>query len=316
MEDLADGIKREFGADFDASAPRRALNNFKWQLPASLPKSGKPSILTSEVHTFGQVFAGCFYDTLRNVFENQTKQDQANLWKATQTVGKILTAAAREAPESPRFFQSVGRAMVLADQKLNDGTNRNAIIDAFTRHAISLGSAAMLAPRSSLAGAAPQVRGKRGSAILTATTREDLKRRIGAPPRARMSVTTRSIGEEQIAEATHYREVSLASLSKDLKGVVALAAEPVLIGSSGKRAAIVSAMPDENTTTDEVHTFVESLLESDAIEFDGGSRPAVPTRGIRSAAPMRAATAQPRRPCRIMRFASEEIRKWSTAQVR
>ena len=116
--------------------------------------------------------------SLRDVFTirfemflpTEPKHDQANLWKATQTVGKLLAAAAREAPEAPRFFQSVGRAMVLADQKLNDGTNRTAISDAFTRHAISLGSAAMLAPRSSLAGGAPHMRGKRGAAILTTTT--------------------------------------------------------------------------------------------------------------------------------------------------
>src|ERR1700741_2846235 len=118
MEDLADGTKRERGADFDSSAPRHALNNFQWQLPSTLPKPGKPSLLTQEVHSFGRVFAGCFYDALRNIFASQPKQDQASLWKAAQTVGKLLAAASREATETPRFFQSIGRAMVLADKKL------------------------------------------------------------------------------------------------------------------------------------------------------------------------------------------------------
>lgn len=294
MEDLADGIKRENGATFDASAPRRALNNFKWQLPDSLPTSGKPGVLTSEVHTFGQVFAGCFYDTVRNIFAMQSKQDQANLWKAAQIAGKLLIDATREAPETPRFFQAIGRAMVIADQKLNNGEHRVAIGDAFNRHALKLGSAAMLAPRASLAGAAPKMTGKRGS-ILTASTRDDLKRRIGAPPSARLSVTARSIGDDTIAEATHRREVPLGDLSKDLKGVVAYAAEQVLVGSSGKRAALVSAMPDANSTTDEVQTFVKSLLESDAIAFDDDSASAAPTRGFRAAGPTRSATAKPRR---------------------
>jgi hypothetical protein len=295
MEDLSDGIKREFGVSFDASAPRRSLNKFKWQLPTTLPTSGKPGVLTSEVHCFGQVFSGCFYDTLRNVFAAQSKQDQASLWKAAKIVGKLLTVAAREAPETPRFFQAVGRAMVLADDKLNNGANRTAIGDAFMRHAIKLGSAAMLTPRSSLAGSAPKTGIKRGGGILTASTRDDLKRRIGAAPTARMSVTSRSIGDETIAEATHHREVSLGDLGKELKGVVAFAAEPVLVGSSGKRAAIVSAMPDEGVTTDEVHTFVKTLLEKDAISFDGGAS-ATPRRGIRSAASTKGAAAQPRRP--------------------
>lgn len=296
MEDLADGTKRERGADFDGSAPRHALNNFKWQLPDTLPKRGKPSLLTSEVHSFGRVFAGCFYDALRTIFANQPKQDQANLWKAAQTLGKILTAAAREAPETPRFFQSVGRAMVLADQKFNEGTNKSAIVDAFTRHDISLGTAAMLAPRSSLAGAPPKMKGKRGASILTTATRDDLKRLIGAPPKARLTVSARSIGDEQIAEATHYREVSLAALSKDLRGVVTFAAEPILIGSSGKRAAVVSNLPNEGTTTDEVHTFVSTLLESDAIDFDESSRTAAPARGFRATSPVSGEATVPRRP--------------------
>jgi Fungalysin metallopeptidase (M36) len=302
MEDLADGFKRDSGADFDASGPRRALNNFKWQLPTTLPTSGKPAVLTSEIHSFGRVFAGCFYDALRNVFARQVKQDQANLWKAAQTVGKLLTAGAREAPETPRFFQSVGRAMVLADEKLNKGANRSALTAAFTRHGISLGTAAMLTPRSSLAGAAPNMGKKKGAAILTPTTRDDLKRRIGAAPTARLSVIARSIGDESIAEATHHREISLGSLSKDLAGVVVFAAEPVLVGTSGKRAAIVSAMPDENVTTDEVHTFVQTLLEADSIEFDGGPSTAG-TRGIRSAGAMSAAAEKPRRtlPTHIIR---------------
>ena len=295
MEDLADGIKREFGATFDAAAPRRALNNFKWQLPDSLPASGKPGVLTSEVHTFGQVFAGCFYDTVRNIFAMQSKQDQANLWKAAVIAGKLLIDATREAPETPRFFQAIGRAMVLADQKLNNGDHRTAIGDAFNRHALKLGSAAMLAPRASLAGSAPKVTGKRGASILNSSTREDLKRRIGAAPTARLSVSARSIGDDTIAEATHRREVHLGDLSKDLKGVVAFAAEQVLVGSSGKRAALVSAMPDASITTNEVQTFVKSLLETDAIAFEDESASTAPTRGFRAAGPTKSAAAKPRR---------------------
>jgi hypothetical protein len=295
MEDLADGIKRRNGADFDASDPRHALNNFKWQLPTTLPTSGKPNVLTSEVHSFGRVFAGCFYDTIRNVFTKQAKRDQASLWKAAQTTGKILTIAAREAPETPRFFQSIGRSMVLTDQKLNKGANRAAIGDAFARHGVALGSAAMLAPRASLAGSAPNTGVKRG-AILSATTREDLKRRMGAAPESRLSITTRSIGDDEIAEATHHREVSLEGLSKDLKGVVAFAAEPVLVGSSGTRAALVSAMPDENVTNDEVQTFVKTLLDKDSIDFDGSAAATPSTRGVRSAVGMGVAEDKPRRP--------------------
>jgi hypothetical protein len=296
MEDLADGTKREFGASSDGSAPRRALNKFKWQLPTTLPTTGEPAVLTSEVHSFGRIFSGCFYDTICNIFRASSSKTPASLWKAAQLAGKLLVAGARQAPETVRFFQSVGRAMVLADQTTNAGANRDALREAFTGHGVALGSAAMLAPRSSLAGAAPKLGGAKRGGILTATTRDDLKRRIGAAPRSRMSVSTRSIGGEQVAEATNFRSVPLADLSRDLRDVVVVVAEPMLIGSSGKRAALLSAMPQESVTTDEVHTFVQTLLEKDSIAFDGddGARPAAS--GIRSAGAQRGATGtQPRR---------------------
>lgn len=293
MEDLADGTKRHFGASFDASAPRRALNNFKWQLPTTLPTSGKPSVLTSEIHSFGRIFSGCFYDTIRNIFESYSTRNQSNLWKAAQTAGKLLINGARQAPENPRFFQSVGRSMVLADQTTNGGANGEAIRDAFSRHGVSLGTAAMLAPRASLAGEAPRIAAAaKGGAILTATTRDDLKRRLGVAPETRLTVSAVKIGDEKVAEAVHHREVPLTGISKRLSGVVAMVAEPVLVGSSGKRAAIVSALPQESVTTDEVHTFVESLLENDSIVFENEIPTAATKRGaIRAAAAARPASA-------------------------
>jgi hypothetical protein len=292
MEDLADGTKRHLGASFDASSPRRALNKFKWQLPTTLPTSGKPSALTSEMHSFGRIFSGCFYDLIRNIFASYSTHNQANLWKAAQTAGRLLISGARQAPETPRFFQSVGRAMVLADETTNNSAHGDAIRDAFTRHGLSLGVSAMLAPRASLAGDAPRIAAAaKGGPILTATTREDLRRRLGAAPQARITVSTVKIGNEKVAEAVHHREVSLTGLSERLSGVVAMVAEPVLVGSSGKRAAIVSAMPQEGVTTDEVHTFVESLLKNDAIVFED-EIPATTTKraAIRAAGAARAAT--------------------------
>jgi hypothetical protein len=56
--------------------------------------------------------------------------------------------------------------------------------------------------------------------------------------------------------------------------VVAVAAEPALVGAAGGRAALVSALPEPNTTTDEAHTFVETLLKNDQIAFDGRARAA------------------------------------------
>lgn len=300
MEDLADGTKREFGADDASSAPRRALNNFKWQLPTTLPKSGgKPSDLTAEAHSFGRVFDGCFYDVIRNIFLSLPTRNESNLWKAAQTAGALLIEASRQAPETPRFFQSVGRTMALIDGKKNAGANRAAIGEAFSRHDIGLGSAAMLAPKASLAGQAYKITGKRAP-VLTNVTRQDLRRRLGAAPGARISFGTRAIAGEQMVEAVHKREVQLGDLGGELKGVVAMVSEPVLVGTSGKRAAIIGTLPEENVTSDEVHAFVKTLMESDSIAAEGDARLRVDVRPA-----VRGVAAGPRTPAPLAKDAAK-----------
>lgn len=271
-EDLSDGVRRQFGPSHPAAAPRHALNNFQFQLPTTLPTSGPPAVLTREIHSFGRVFSGCFYDTLRNIFAALPNKNQATLLQAAQTAGKLLIAGAKQAPLTPRFFQAVGRAMVLADQTLNGGANRQALSNAFARHHLALGSQAMLAPRASLMGVAPKLGARAKGPILTAATTKDIKKRINAAANAKLSVESLEVGGETVAQATHHREVSLQAVSDLLKGVVAIAPEPVLVGAAGARAAMVSALPDESTTIDEVQAFVETLLKHNRIAFDGGRR--------------------------------------------
>jgi hypothetical protein len=268
-EDLSAGVKRALGANHPAAAPRQARNNFKFVLPTTLPTSGPPPVLTREIHSFGRIFSGCFYDTIRNIFNSSTTRNEAALLNATRTAAKLLIAGAKKAPVTTRFFQAVGRAMVLEDQTRNASANRQAITDAFARHSITLGSAAMLAARATLAGAAPRTSGKQR---LAAATVKDLRERIGAAPGSKFSFSVVEIGDETVTEAVHQREVPLTGLDSRLKDVVAIAPEPIFIKPEGGMAAIASALPDANTSTDEVHAFVEMLLDHKRIEFDGRSR--------------------------------------------
>ena len=268
-EDLSAGVKRALGASHPAAAPRHALNNFRFVLPTTLPTTGGPSVLTREIHSFGRIFSGCFYDTIRNIFNASANRNQEALQRATATAAKLLIAGARKAPITTRFFQAVGRAMVLEDQTTNASANRQAITDAFARHNIQLGSSAMLAARATLAGAAPRLTGKQP---LAAATVKDLKERIGAKPGSKFSFNTVEIGDEKVTEVVHQREVSLTGMDSRLKGVVAMAPEPVLVKSEGGMAAIASALPDANTSVDEVQAFVETLLDHKRIAFDGGGR--------------------------------------------
>jgi hypothetical protein len=280
MEDLADGCRRELGRNHPDAQPRHALNTFRWQLPTTLPPSGRPQVLSSEAHSFGRVFSGCFYDTLRNIFASSANRTEATLWTAAQTAGKLLITGAHNAPEVPRFFRAVGRAMTLADEASNNGAHRLAIRNAFAQHNLALGSAAMLAPTASLAGPAPKLEAAAMRSILPTSTRHDLLRRIGGAPGDKVTVDPLEIAGERIAKVVHYREVPLDDVDPRLQGVVASVTEPVLVGASGTRAAVLGALPEANTTTDEVLAFVTTLLKNDAIALGGARRAAVTSRQV------------------------------------
>jgi hypothetical protein len=276
-EDLSDGVLRALGASHPAAKPRHARNTFKWALPSTLPASGPPNVLSSEVHSFARVFTGCFYDTIVNILRDRigasTTPTSAQLAAAVRTAGRLLLRAAAEAPITVRFFQAVGRAMVLADQAGNNGANRMAIHDAFQRHNVALGSAAMLAPVAALGGTV----GKRGA--LSRSAVEDLRTRLGATPGERMLVEQREIGGQTVVCATHLKHVPLGALDRRLRGVVAVAPRPVLVRSVDRTVALLGGMPEATTSDDEVKAFVETLLTSDRIAFDRRARS-----GIKSAA--------------------------------
>jgi hypothetical protein len=266
-EDLSDGVRRALGPQHPAAEPRHALNTFRWQLPSSLPRTGRPAQLTSEVHSFARVFTGCFYDAVRNLFAAQALQDQATLWLAAETAGRLLIAGARAASDTARFFQAVGRGMALADQQLHGGANAEALRQAFADHSIALGEDTALAPSRTLAGAAPKLAARAKGAILSAETRDDIRRRIDAPAGARLDVSPLNVGGQRVARVVHEREVPLGDVDRRLRGVVARTAEPVLVGAAGSRAAVLGALPEDSTTADEVRTFVETLLAHDRIDF-------------------------------------------------
>jgi hypothetical protein len=275
-EFLSAAIRKQFG-NVNPSKPRRALNQFKWQLPSTLPVGDfrdPPEMLSRESHNFSRVFTGAFYDTLRAVFTSGDAGGEAELLAAAQTCGTLLVEAARQTPETARYFQAVGRAMVKADDRLNGGAHREIIGNAFADHAIMLGSAAMTAPTAALAGPAPKI--LKTSAKISASTLTDLRQRIGAKKGSKFEIRPLAMLGEGVAEAVHRREVSLGDVDKRLRGVVAYAAEPVLLGRSGTRAAVLGALPEQTRTEDEVGAFVETLLKNDRIEL--GTKPRAATK--------------------------------------
>jgi hypothetical protein len=270
-EDLSDGVRRALGAQHPAAEPRHALNGFRWALPSTLPSSGPPRTLTAEIHSFARIFSGCFYDTILNILRARlgaTTPTSAQLRQAVQTAGRLLIGAAADAPESARFFQAVGRTMILADQQLYGGANRVAIHDAFDRHGIALGSAAMLSPVAALAGR-PSGSGRgEGRVLVTPAALADLRHRIGAHTRALLTIQRTSICGRPLLRATHHREVPLAALDRRLRGVIAVVPESTLIGSHDRTVAILGGLPEPTGSVQEVTAFVRTLLAADRIAFE------------------------------------------------
>jgi hypothetical protein len=268
-EYLSAAIRKQFG-NVAPSRPRRALNMFKWQLPSTLPAGtfqDPPELLSGEPHSFSRVFTGCFYDVLRSIFTSGDGGNEAALAAAAVTAGKLLVAAVRATPETARYFQGIGRAMVKADEQQNGGAHRELIGKAFADHSIMLGSAAMTAATAKLAGPPPEV--QKTKATISPATLSDLRERMRTKKGARFEVRAVQMLGAGIAEALHRREVPLDQISNRLRGVVAYGAEPVLVGSSGPRAALLGALPESIRTEDEVSAFVETLLAHDRIAFDG-----------------------------------------------
>jgi hypothetical protein len=268
-EYLSNAILNEFG-NVAPSKPRRALNDFKWALPTALPSgdfNDPPELLSAEAHSLSRVFTGCFYDVVRNIFAAQSSQTEATLLSSTQTAAKLLVAGVRSSPETARYFQAVGRGMELADDDTNSGANRNAIRSAFARHNIGLGAAAMLAPTAALAGT--NVRFAAATAKVSAATTKDIRERIRAEPRSKLNVSHRHMFGTDVAEAIHKREVPLDAVDRRLKGVVAYGTEPILIGNSGPRPAVLGMLPEPNRTADEVTAYVETLLKHGRIQMNG-----------------------------------------------
>ena len=259
-EDLSRGIALLIPGH-NAAEPRHAFNTFKFQIPSTLPSNGGPGALINEVHSFGMVFTGCFWDLIANLFAASPQQTQASLLAAAQLAGELLIAGAKAALVVPRFLRSVGGSMMMADQSLHGGRNRTHIRDAFARHNILVGASAILAPSMALAGAAPR------GAALAASTRKELLVRMGSVRGAKLSLSAADIFGTPVVNAVQTRPVALGKLDPQLRGVVALATEPVVVGESGGRAAIVGAVPHNSDTDTEVRAFVESLLAHRRIKF-------------------------------------------------
>jgi hypothetical protein len=275
-ENLSDAIRR-LAPNHNAAEPRHAFNTFQFQIPETLPATGGPGALINEVHSFGVIFSGCFYDLIAQIFAGQSSRTEATLLTSARTAGSLLVAGARTALIAPRLFQAVGRAMTLADDERNASRNRDAIRLAFQQHNVMLGSNALLAPTAVLEGGPPSL-GR--AASLKPSTRRDLARRLGAERGARLTVRPVELCGRRFACVFHNRRISLTRVHRRLRGVSVVAAVPVLVGDSGGRPTVMGELPEPTTTEREVYAFVESLVRNGQIDLDGATTATPPNRAV------------------------------------
>jgi hypothetical protein len=268
-ESLAGAVAAELGPGHPAAVPRELKNSLKWAIPTTLPVNPLPTNLSREPHSFGRVFAGCFYDCVENIYRSAGVTTVAGLQLAATTAGNLLAAAIESAPVESRFFRSIGRAMVHADSVANAGQNHLAIRDAFAAHNVALGSAAQLAPSVALDG--PVGSSAASSAELDPGMARDLVRRLGVGSRVKVAVNRARIGAERVFRATVKRQLDVGALiggrGRRTRGrVLVPVQEDVLIGSHNRRHVVLGELPNAIGTEEEVCAFVEWLAHARGLD--------------------------------------------------
>jgi hypothetical protein len=270
-EDLSAAIGTEISPNHNAAQPRHALNAYQWAFPQSLPDNGGPGVLIDEIHSFGQLTGGCYYDLIREIFQ-AGPSGEANLWQACQIATRLLALAVKAAQIRPRFLETVGRTMILADrqQQTNaDGTGPNEahIKAAFGRHGISLSVTNFFAPRNALS-AAPKAA---AAAVMTPKARQQLRSILEIDTRAKLESRSFALGDTASEEVSTLRPVDLTGLSERLTNVKAYTPQVALVGQAGGATAVLGLVDPAMTISSEVREYVRTLVKRKLIDFDGGS---------------------------------------------
>ncbi|MFT6990913.1 MAG: hypothetical protein ACJASL_002897 [Paraglaciecola sp.] len=265
-ESVAKYCKSLHGPQNANSVPRRLRNKFQWAIPSILPANPSPNRLSSEPHSFGQVFSGCFYDCINNIYLNNKILTKEGLLGAAKTAGGILTSAISSAPEEVRFFRSVGKTMIQADRDLNGGINHVQISHAFNSHNVQLGSAALLAATISLNGPAP-TSSERVSRRLNARTRNDLVKKIGMGQGTKVSTSVIRVGNSSVVRAKVRQKIDVGVKVSDGSAIIlrAQTAQDVMLGEQHGQCVVLGDIPNNYTAEEEVNSFVQSLAENGEI---------------------------------------------------
>ncbi len=254
-----------------SSGPRHALNKFKYFVPgfARTHPQNEPTVEDGNAHSFSQIFTGCFYDLIRNIFARLNGGGEADLLAAATIAGTLLVDATKHAALQERFFREVGRTMMAIDVHANNGVNQDAIRRAFTAHDIPLASSTFLDAETVLAGSPPRFGAR---ALIDGATRRDVLERFNADNGAALSLNALTLSGRNLVRANYIISFPLSDIHKKFKNVVGTLTQQVTIGDERGRAAALCAIPNAANLRAEAALFVCSLLERNAIDFQVRTR--------------------------------------------
>ena len=290
-EQLATAIGIVAGPTHNAALPRRALNTHQWALPQSLPSDGPPDLLINEIHSFGQLTSGCYYELIREIFlANQG--GGKGLLAATRTATSLLAEAVVAAPIQPRFLEAIGRTMILVDRKQFNAANEAFIRTAFERHGIALQIGSFLAPRIALpdGGARPGARAG-GTAARGGKARDGEARagesRAGTPAAGRLGTRSREFLQELMNAGAHdklvtaafdastddtcrvtaCRPVDLSGVSPGLNDVICYSPYSTLVGTRNGAPAVLGSVDPDVVIANEVRQYIATLVRRGQVDL-------------------------------------------------
>ncbi len=226
---------------------------FSWADPTTLPSNAPADELSGEVHSFARVFAGAFYDTIRNIYNSGTKNSNG-LRKASRTAGELLIGAIRRVPAAPNTFAGVGQRMLQSDDAINNGANIQAIRDAFEAHGMTLAAAA---------ASLPEPLPKAATAAKT-----ELRRRLAVAPGTKVEVTQVESKQGDIAHVAAYRPLALDG--RGLEGVRVMVPGSARVatrrGGRSLTGTLGEITPAQGEVDAQARAFVKSLLDNGDIK--------------------------------------------------
>ena len=125
-------------------ALRDAVNNFKYADPATLPEEAPDSELTSECHSFGRLWVGCWYDVLVGIYEkllakNPGMTQHNALARARDVAYSLMVNAVARVPKVSGFYHAMANMMMTVDLE-NGGNYQDVIKIAFGNRGINVSS--------------------------------------------------------------------------------------------------------------------------------------------------------------------------------